>query len=575
MPKPFHPTARDNGLPALAAVSEVEPVSPLPLNVFGLVDKPGEPLALALAPPNATPSKAVTIPLLLCSPSKHSALEEFFMRPGFFSALKGISTKTLAAALRNFAETTTVHALDTEGIQTFEHDGILCKVWVKSGDVHWLTPQPDGAEVVLVGKAAREGRWQTSDKQFRQHFGGLLQQCPRLLVVLLFTLAAPLLSEFGIASLALALIGMTTSGKTLVQRATSMWVNGEHRVENFNGTPQGIIEFIRAQGRSVVNFEDAHGAKAGEALIAALMATGNGATERKRSRYGRTVMADAPILGTLVVSAEAGLADTFRAAGQPLLSGQFARAIELHMGKYGMFDALCGHETGAQLAECVKSQSQLYEGVVGDAFVEAIAPNWEAIKRMWLTRRDEVRSGILRAAVIAQPSDVTNRQLETLTFIGFIGAIAAKYDVLPVKRHHIYGALGLLLREQEIRLRGSSTPTGQKVVEAVRHFIQTHPARFLQIERASDPTPVNGLAGYKKLINHRPAYLFFPGTFDAEFISKFGREAFVHLRDAGHLICQGKRGNRCQAHVRFPGQDGRGTPMDFVAISESILAAEG
>lgn len=575
MPKPSHITPLPARLKNLELTTPVKPPSSLPLKLLGLVDKPGEPLAVALALPSTNPSKAVMVPLLLCAPSRQSALDEFFMRPGFFSALKGTSTKTLAAELRNFAETTTVHALDTEGIQTFEHDGSLCKVWVRSGNVHWLTPQPDGAEVVLVGKAAREERWQTSDKQFRQYFGDLLQHCPRLLVVLLFTLAAPLLSEFGIASLALALIGMTTSGKTLIQRATSLWVNGEHRVENFNGTPQGIIEFIREQGRNVVNFEDAHGAKAGEALIAALMATGNGATERKRSRYGRAAMADAPILGTLVVSAEAGLADTFRAAGQPLLSGQFARAIELHMGKYGMFDALCGHETSAQLAACVKNKSHLYEGVVGDAFVQALAPNWEAIKRMWLKRRDEVRSGILRAAGITEPSDVTNRQLETLTFIGFTGAIAAKYDALPVKRRHIYEALGLLLREQESRLQGSRTPAGQKVVEAVRHFIQTHPARFLPIERASDPTPVNGLAGYKKPINHRPAFLFFPGTFDAEFISKFGREAFVHLRDAGHLVCQGKRGNRCQVHVRFPGQEGRGTPMDFVAISESILAAEG
>lgn len=574
MPKPFHPTARASRLPTMAAVPEIDPASSLPFKVFGLVDKPGEPLAVAVALPAADPCKAITVPLPLCVPSKQAALHSFFMRPDFISAIRGISMKTLAAELLSFAETTTVHALDAEGIQTFDHDGILCKVWVHNGVCYWLTKQPDGAEVVLIGKVARAVHRAASSKKFRKAFGDVLQQCPRVLLVLLFALAAMLLDEFGIASLALALIGFTSQGKTLVQRATSMLTHGEGRVENFDGTAQGIIDHIRAQGQNAVFFEDAHGAKAGEALVAALMAAGNAATGRKRSSFCRTATTNAPIRGTLILSAEAALADTFRAAGQVTRSGQFARAIELHLGEHGMFDALCGHKTSAALADHVRGSSQEFAGVVGDAFVEAIAPRWEAVNKMWLSNRDEVRNRILRAAKIGKPTDVTNRQLQTLTFIGFVGAMAANYDVLPIARHHVYEALGLLLREQESRLEGSRTPTGQKVVEAVRHFILTHPARFLPIERASDPTQVNGLAGYLKLINGRPTYLFFAETFDAEFVSKFGREASTHLRDAGHLVCQGKRGNRYQAQVRLSGPENRRTPMDFVAISQSILAAQ-
>ncbi|MDG0853368.1 DUF927 domain-containing protein [Roseateles puraquae] len=574
MPKPQHRKvhAAKGYAPQPELVSE--PGASLPLKLIGLLERPGQPPAVALTLPDADPCKAISVPLSLCVSSRHAALDEFFMRPGFMSARKGISAKTLAAELRSFAETTTIHALDTEGIQSFEHNGVTCKVWIKSGNVYWLTKKPDGAEVVLVGKIARSARKAVSAKKFRKAFGEVLQKCPRLLIVLLFALAAMLLGEFDIASVALALVGMSTSGKTLTQRATSMLVYGEDRVEHFDGTPQGIIDAIRAAGASALFFEDVHGANAGEALVAALMAVGNGANGRKRSGYSRPLTADTPIRGTLIMSAEAGLADTIRAAGQVMLTGQFARGIELHLGQYGMFDVLCGHDSSAELAEYVKDQSKEYAGFVGDAFVETVATNWESVNKMWLSRRDEVRDGILQAADIGKPTGVTNRQLETLTFIGFVGAIAARYDVLPVKRGHVYEALGLLLREQERRLQGSRTPAGQKVVEAVRHFILTYPARFLPIERAGDPTQVNGLAGYLKLINGRPTYLFFAEAFDAEFVSKFGREASTHLRDAGHLVCQGKRGNRYQAQVRLSGPEDRRTPMNFVAVSQSILAAD-
>ncbi|MDI4633156.1 DUF927 domain-containing protein [Pelomonas sp. V22] len=574
MPKPQHRKVHAAQTFTPQPVVATEAASSLPLKLIGLLEKPGQPSAVALALPNADPCNTISVPLSLCVSSRHAALDEFFMRPGFMSALKGISAKTLAAALRTFAENTPVHALDTEGIQSFDHNGLSCKVWVKAGNVFWLTKKPDGAEVVVVGKVARSVRKAVSAKKFRKTFGEVLKQCPRLLIVLLFALAAMLLDEFGIASVALALVGMSTSGKTLTQRATSMLVYGEDRLEHFDGTPQGIIEAIRAAGANALFFEDVHGANAGEALVAAVMATGNGAGGRKRSGYSRHVAADAPIRGTLILSAEAGLADTMRAASQVMLTGQFARAIELHLGKYGMFDALCGHSSSADLAEYVKVQSKECAGVVGDTFVEAIATNWESVNKMWLSRRDEVRDGILHAADIGAPTGVTNRQVETLIFIGFVGAIAAQYDVLPVKRSHVYEAMGLLLREQERRLQGSRTPVGQKAVEAVRRFILTHPARFLPIERVSDPTQVNGLAGYLKIINGRPTYLFFAETFDAEFVSKFGREAATHLRDAGHLVCQGKRGNRYQAQVRLSGQENHRTPMNFVAVSQSILAAE-
>ncbi len=546
----------------------------LPFDLIGMQQSSGQEPLVFVSMRGKLPAEAVGVPLRLCINSKHSALEEYMAAAGFFAALNAISGKALAIELRNFAATTPVRVIDTEGIHSLELGGMRCRVWVKAGKTHWLTPRPDGARVVLVGKASSAITHGGTHRAFRKSFETVLRRCPRLLVVLLFALAAQVSAEFGVLLLALAIIGVSSSGKSIAQFVASMLMDGEDRLQHFDGTAQGIVEFIRAQGARAVYFEDAHGAEACEALISAIMSTGNGASSRKRSRYAGPVLADRPICGTLIWSAEAGLADTVRAGRAALRSGQFARVLEMHLGAHGMFDDLCGFDSAADLAMFVQERAKCCAGAVGDAFVAACAQRWDRIHEIWPKNRGQVRGHILRAAEIDEPTGVTHRLTEALTFIGFIGAFAATHGVLPVERKHVYEALGLVLREQSIRLQGARTPVAREVIEAVRHYLQTNPARFLPLSCAADPTPSNGLAGYIKPVKGKPAYLFFPGTFNAQFTAKFGNEGFAHLRAAGYLLTQPNRENRFQVRVQTAGQGDKGKRMDFVAISASILAAE-
>jgi hypothetical protein len=124
------------------------------------------------------------------------------------------------------------------------------------------------------------------------------------------------------------------------------------------------------------------------------------------------------------------------------------------------------------------------------------------------------------------------------------------------------------------RLRAASSPVASAVIEAVRHFIQTNPGRFLPLAQAADATKLNGMSGYlKRGADGQDLYLFFPMAFREKF-DDFGAEAFGHLRDAGYLVVQKSRHNQVSVRVKT-GDVGPGQRQDFVAIRSSILYSEG
>jgi hypothetical protein len=511
------------------------------------------------------------IPLSACVANKQSQLDELLMRAGLVSASAQMPVKAIAAALRNFAAATNTRVLDSEGFQSVELAGVSHRVLVKGGVCHWLDTTPDQAAVVLEGKAAKSARRVGSHRKFSKAFQKVLWRQPRLLVVLLFALAAELAYEFDIVLIALLLVGPSSIGKSIIQRSVSLLVNGDDCLRQMNATPQGLIEFLQAQGAAAVYLEDAHGAKVWETLCEAIMAAGNGAEGRLRSSHSRQPSNEAPIRGTLIMSAEASLAETARSGRGTQRSGFYARLLEIYPGEHGMFDDPCDYDNAAALACWIHAQSQEFAGVVGQAFFDMVASDWGKLREQWLQKRDIVRSAILQHAGLNEVDGVTHRLTEALTFVGYVGAVAATREVLPVKRTRVFKALGLLLREQVERLSGARTPVALEVVEAVRLFVQTNPGKFLPIEQAGDAISVNGLVGYVKRTKEGTLYLFFPGFFKERFVSKFGSEAYQHLRSAGVLRTHEKRTNRYQARVRLNGQADSAKVLTFVAISDSIL----
>jgi hypothetical protein len=337
-----------------------------------------------------------------------------------------------------------------------------------------------------------------------------------------------------------------------------------------NATAVGLHDHLAAFPDQPVFMDDAHGADAAQALLRAIMDSGNNA-RRLRSTAWAQAKSVSEVSATLIVSAERGLADTARSARQPLNAGVLARIFELHLGTYGMFDDLCGRPDARSLALELKAVAPDYHGVLGDALAAAVAEQWERVMSMHGRHFVSVQEAIRQRAGAGALDGVNERVLDGLTFAAFIGCSAVQLGLIDIKKSAITGAFGLVFGEYLGRQKQSATPTGAAVIEAVRHYLQTNPARFPPLSQAGDPTKVNGLSGYLKSSNDgQHVYLFFPGTFRQEFEEEFGPEVYSSLRDAGFLRCQKSRHNTYSARVPGP-RDGPQRRQNFVAVSEAIL----
>lgn len=551
------------------------------IEIVGLNTAADGTCSLVVGHPGAAPSKAFSIPLALLADGRHSQLQELLLKRGHLTVAKRFSPKEISSVLGHAAEACTVRVMDREGVHDVEIGGASHRIFVKGGDSHWLTPKPASAEVVLVGAAAIKSCPEKSLEQFNQSLAPILVGCPRLLVVLCFALSAMFARLYGIVPINLGIIGLTSQGKTIAQRFASLVVGGRDDVQSMNATVIGFHDYMAEHPDQAVYFEDAHGGQAGAPLVQGIMDAGN-AGRRLRGKWSTSSGAADQVTCTLIYSAERGVIETARAARQQINSGLFARLLELGMGKHGMFDALCGFESAASLAKFVKGEAPHYRGLIGDALVKEIAAHSVEVHSLWRKHESSIRGSILDMAELDEVEGLNGRLLDGLVFVAFIGCLLVRFKLVAMKRSDVYRAFGQVFSEHVARLKASTSPVAQAVVDAVRHFIQTNQGRFVPLVQAGGATTPNGIAGYvKRGASGEGLYLFFPSVFRKTFTDEFGTEAFGHLREAGYLEAQLSRHNLLSVRIRAAGEvkgksaGGKTPRQDFVAIRESILYSDG
>ncbi len=545
------------------------------LTVHGKLCDPRSGYALCVGRPDQSVERALNIPFHLLAPNNGSQLVELLMRGGHVALISECAPKEIAAALRLHAQTTRTWVIERPGVQVLDgdDDGTGCKVLVMHGRVYALGPGgADRVSIKLTGAAARKPEAKRDLAHFNRHLAPVFAANPRMLVVVSMALAALLARLFGRKPLCLLLVGQSSRGKSLVQSLVLDLVLGFGKVISLNATPVGLHDLLADSPDQPVFLDDVNLVHSAPALFSALMDVGNGAGRIRARSTTRERPAD-PVTATLIMSAERGLADTARLARQPLNAGIFARVFEMGLGEHGIFDDLCGGADGSALAKYLQMAGPEYRGVLGSAFLERVAADWSRVKNLHERHLGQVREEIEEAAGDHELNALSGRLLDGLTFAAFAGCLATKLGVLEVQRKQVTTALGLVFGEYLERMAGAATPIAEEVIAAVRHYIQTNPARFLPIAQASQPVKANGLSGYTKVAaDGSLLYLFFPGAFREKFEDEYGREVYTLLKEAGFLSAQPNRHNLTT--VRLPRADGdQGRREDFIAIRESILAS--
>lgn len=567
--------ARKNGATRTVGKCESPATSQpdIPLEVRGLSMSKSGNCTLLVTRPGASLDSALSVPLAYLADGKHALLQEFLLKHGYLDIAKTYAPREISSLLSQAALVCQAIAIDQDGLHDIQVLGKSHRIYVKGGQCHWITQKPDGAEIVLVGAAAVVCKPMKSLEQFNQGFAKVLAANPRVLAVLCFALASLLARMFNVPHLNLGIIGISSRGKSIVQKFASCLVNGRVDVLAMDATVAGLNEYMAERSDQSVFLDDAHGARAAETLIQAIMNAGNGGG-RLRSKRATPGAAHEAVACSLIFSAEREITETARAGGIELNSGVFARTFELHLGRYGMFDDLGAFTDAATLAKFVKTEAPKYLGSIGGTLVAQVATNWTKTLALWPKHEAGIRAQILKQAETVDVTELNGRLLDGLTFVTFVGCLLVHFKIVEISRVEIYRAVGLLFKEHLDRLKASSSPVAGAVIDAVRHFIQINQGRFLPIAQAGDAAQPNGLAGYvKRGTEGNQVYLFFPGVFRAKFIEKFGAEAYDHLRDAGFLMSQPSRHNLTTVRIKLIG-DREAKRQDFVAIRSTILYSD-
>lgn len=528
--------------------------------------------AVVVIKTGATHEEYVKFPPSLLVPGKHAMVQELLLKNGLFTPLRRIPGKEVVSFLLDAAETSRVRVIDHPGVHDLKIDGAVFKVLVAGGKYFWLGDQPKTGGVVLVGAARRAPKSSRTIAAFNERIAPILRGSPRILVVLAIALAAPLVRLFGRTPVSLAIIGQSSQGKTVVQRFVSQLVVGHDGVRQLSGTPIGIHDNMVAQGDQPAFYDDMHLSAAASALLQAIMESGNAGGRMISVRSNAGPALD-QVTCTLILSGERNIAEIASTANQPINSGIYARVLEMYLGPNGMFDDICGRPDAATLAMHIHQAGTKYAGAVGQAFARAIAKKWEKVKGYWDIKRPVIRTKILEAAQVEELDPISGRLLDGLCFAAFAGCLLQTLKIVDIPRRSIYDAFGLVFREHMQKLNSATSPLAQQVIEAVRLYIQTHPAKFVLLDQAGEVAKQNGMAGYlKRNADGTENYLFFTAFFKLQFVETYGDEVYSHLRDAGYLRAQKARGN--QTLVRIPNSGAsKDDRQSFIAISSAILYA--
>lgn len=441
-----------------------------------------------------------------------------------------------------------------------------------NGSVYFPVTIPERVTVILAGSAREKHENKKDYQRFIEDFSENLALQPRLLLVMLFSLTSYWWQLFGISTLALMLVGKTSSGKSICQRLASLLVTGNKQMISGNFTEIGLHDELSSRGTQPVFIEDGHGKTVAQAIISAFMDAGNRArrVRSKRTQYGN--QSAKPVTATLIVSAEQDLSKTAKDAKVQIMPGVTSRVFEISVGDLGMFDDLCGFEDGEKLANYFEKIGSDHPGVLGEMMVRVICENFEYYKKSWENKKIDINQEIAEQVEFAVDLDNQDRRLfNSLLFCAYIGRIAVRERILLMKKKDIHLAIGKIFNEylsRKYHLRLNQVEEARSSVICVRNVLQKYMRKIKKPQsgvRLRLQLKNSEIIGFDVDEKEGRYYLIKPGEFKKIMGDRLSQKTYLHLKVAGFLKVSEGRGNQ---YLKRLSDEHRAS---FVAISASIM----
>lgn len=445
-------------------------------------------------------------------------------------------------------------------------------ILVVNGYFYLPKPLPDGVTVILVGEANKRHAKKESYQSFVTDFSKKLAAQPRVLLVILFSLTSYWWPVFGVPTLALMLVGKTSTGKSVSQRLASQLVKGTKKMISSNFTAIGLHDELADQGTQPVFIEDGHGKTVAQAMLSAFMDAGNAAhrVRSKKSQYGKE--SAKPVTATLIVSAEQNISKTAKEAKVLMQPGVVSRVFEIFGGDFGMFDQLCGFGDGASLAAYFDEVGSEHSGILGELVTQSICENFQFYIQSWEDRKADIRLHISKYIEIEVDWDGQDKRLfNGLVFCAYIGQIASKENHLLIKNKDINAAIGKIFNEYLSRKYSRFIQLSSEIkstITAVRNALKKNirkikkPRNSLKLRLQLKSTAIIGFDAEEK---DGHFYLIKPEAFQEIMGDRLSRKTYQHLKEAGFLKVSAGRGYQYQKRLSDEHR------ASFIAISADIM----
>jgi hypothetical protein len=469
------------------------------------------------------------------------------------------SLKRIAIAILKKAVSEDVIVLCTQGLHELEINGEAYQVYVWGNEACCMGSDVPKKIVVSNKNPPRSPSCDLAT--WKGNVASELKGNHYLTAVHAHALASAIRRIFRQPRLSLSLVGPTTVGKSVTEKSAQSMIGHVDDVKSMSGTKVGLLEYLHARPDSPVFFQDIRQNDSPNIFIDIVFDLAEGA-ERMRSGQKQ----ENELAATMILSNERLAADMVGGRKYSIDEGLYSRLFEIKCnGEYGAFHHLHGCESAAEFAQELERNSTKYYGAAWPSWIRALSRNWPKVLRSYETELPRVKAEIAAQAGEAAHGRVNNRVLDALSFSAWSGVIASRAGILPLNKHEIIDAFGLVLREHISRQISGSTPLADQLISEVRGCLDENSSRFPDL-RAFNDEKQSAVYGYRgKSTRHGELFLFLPNVFTRLFQGKYGSVAYKILADAGFLVTTSGRGHQYQ--VRVPGLEER---KSFIAVTANI-----
>jgi putative DNA primase/helicase len=383
---------------------------------------------------------------------------------------------------------------------------------------------------------------------------------PLVMLAISAGFAGTLLAPLCIDGAGLHIFGDSSTGKTTALVAgISVWGGHAFR-RQWRATANGL-EGAGTMHTDTLLALDEIGECAPRDLYEAAYALANGTGKSRANKHGEA-RAAAQWRVFVLSTGETTISARIAAGGIEAKAGQGLRILDIPVaGQYGLFDSLCGADSGAKLSDALRDAAAKNYGHAGRHFV----------RRMAEARAQGIDLSSRLAEILTRfdaPDGQERRAARVLAVAALAGELAIEFGIVKWQKGEPTDAgIRAFKHWQAQRASGGRSAEHCGIVQAVSDFIDScGDARFSDIDVIGEPlAPVRDRAGYWKNEGGRRLFLFNPGGIKAAIKGYDLNRALAALNAAGAIAR--KAGGKNSVLITVPG-DGK---KRFYVIDPSKL----